>query len=232
MFTLINNQRKQKNRTHVIAIAVTAVSLLSFFSAQSQEPSPANSDSISRTNTVADTIPAGADTTANVKVDTSRFTSEDSLHSPRKAAFYSAVLPGLGQAYNDKYWKVPLVYLGFGALGYFVNVNHQRYSVLRRAYLEKELNGEDILDNETGGRSFDAQYLQDRAERARRDRDYMIIITSFFYMFQIIDAHVDAHLREFDINEELAIRTRFIPEVQNVGGRRMAGLTLQIQFGN
>ncbi|MFW5773280.1 MAG: DUF5683 domain-containing protein, partial [Tangfeifania sp.] len=60
--------------------------------------------------------------------------TEEEVHSPRKAAIYSAILPGLGQAYNKKYWKIPLVYIGFGAIGYFIDWNNDNYQLMLKGY--------------------------------------------------------------------------------------------------
>lgn len=136
-------------------------------------------------------------------------------HSPRKATIYSAVLPGLGQIYNRKYWKVPIVYGGFATLGYFINFNNEVYNTYRQAY-------SDIIDKDPYTNSFlylnvNASLLlpENRADyteslrRAkdnwRRNRDLVIIGTVVFYAVNIIDASVDAHFFNFDISDDLSI---------------------------
>lgn len=136
-------------------------------------------------------------------------------HSPRKATIYSAVLPGLGQIYNRKYWKVPLVYGGFATLGYFINFNNEVYNTYRQAY-------SDIIDKDPYTNSFlylnvneslllpenRADYTESlrRAKDSwRRNRDLVIIGTVVFYAVNIIDANVDAHFFNFDISEDLSI---------------------------
>ncbi|MEM9673313.1 MAG: DUF5683 domain-containing protein [Bacteroidota bacterium] len=125
-------------------------------------------------------------------------------HSPRKAALYSAVLPGLGQVYNGKYWKIPIIYGGFLTMGYLIILNNDRYNIFLQA-LNAERNGEvNPLEGVAGGIYEDAGQLQRRVDSARRDRDFMIILTAGVYALNIVDAIVDAHLIEFDINPELS----------------------------
>lgn len=141
--------------------------------------------------------------------------AEEAIHSPRKATIYSAVLPGLGQIYNRKYWKVPLVYGGFATLGYFINFNNEEYVKLRQAY-------SDIIDTDPNTNSFvklvtDPKRLEpDRIGQLteslrkgkdywRRNRDLVVIGTVVFYAVNIIDASVDAHFFNFDISDDLTI---------------------------
>jgi hypothetical protein len=142
------------------------------------------------------------------------------FHSPKKAAMYSAILPGLGQAYNKKYWKIPIVYGGFATLGYFIRWNNKEYSTARQAY-------KDLTDKDPDTKSYmDLKQivyynLNNPADVAnlksglvssqdyyRRNRDLLIIITVAFYGLNIIDASVDGHFFNFDISDDLTMKVR------------------------
>ena len=141
---------------------------------------------------------------------------EKKEHSARKATIYSAVLPGLGQIYNKKYWKVPLIYIGFGAFGYFIDWNNDQYVKFREAYSDiidndpntnsfKELDIEGRFDFDDPNQLSQLEDLIDRAkETSRRNRDLVIISTAAFYAINIIDASVDAHFFNFDISDDLS----------------------------
>jgi len=149
-------------------------------------------------------------------VDSVKTKKPVAVHSPRKATIYSAVLPGLGQIYNRKYWKVPIVYGGFVTLGYFINFNNNEYTKYRQAY-------SDIIDTDPNTNSFMSlkvnpsffepdkiSQLTENLRRAkdgwRRNRDLVVIGTAVFYALNIIDASVDAHFFNFDISDDLAIK--------------------------
>jgi hypothetical protein len=120
--------------------------------------------------------------------------------APSKAAFYSAVVPGLGQAYNKKYWKIPIIYAGIGTGIYFYNQNTKDYNRFRDAY-KRRLAG--FEDDEFQGISTDR--LLDAQKTASRNRDVSIIISIAFYVLNIIDANVDAHLRQYNISDDLSL---------------------------
>ena len=126
------------------------------------------------------------------------------MYSPRKALLYAAILPGLGQVYNKKYWKLPLVYGGFYAIGYAINYYNNLYTEYK-AYLffnletRKGENGENPDVNLTTGQ------LRTIVDKARRERDFMIILMGGMYLLQMVDAHVDSHLKEFDLNPNLQV---------------------------
>jgi hypothetical protein len=137
------------------------------------------------------------------------------FHSPRKATIFSAVLPGLGQIYNRKYWKVPIVYGGFATLGYFINFNNGEYVKFRQAY-------SDIIDTDPNTDSFKrlgvnpqffesdkigqlTERLRSAKDYWRRNRDLVVIGTAVFYALNIIDASVDANFFNFDISDDLTI---------------------------
>ncbi len=124
-------------------------------------------------------------------------------HSPRKAALYSAALPGLGQIYNKKYWKVPIIYGGFMIMGYLVIWNNDRYQVFRRDNIAvRNKQPEESPFASVGGSPISNS--ERAVEEFHRDRDYTIILTAALYGLNIMDAIVDAHLIEFDVNPDLS----------------------------
>jgi Family of unknown function (DUF5683) len=126
-------------------------------------------------------------------------------HSISKAALYSAVLPGLGQAYNRKYWKIPIIYAGFGVITYFVISNNNSYKQYNEAYIY-QANGETYpTDNPYVGR-YSLTQLQDAMDYYRRNRDLSYIIGGLWYVANILEAYVDAHFFEYDISEDLTMR--------------------------
>jgi hypothetical protein len=160
------------------------------------------------------------------------------IHSPHKATVYSAIVPGLGQIYNKKYWKVPLIYGGFVTLGYFINYNNDVYQTYKRAY-------SDIIDSDPFTNSyleldippsfFEPENLTELTESVkkakdswRRNRDLVIIGTVVFYALNVIDASVDAHLFNFDIGDDLAVNWAPGPIMCNEN--RALGLQCRIKF--
>jgi hypothetical protein len=142
---------------------------------------------------------------------------------PRKALFYSAVLPGMGQAYNKKYWKIPLVYGGLWGLlavvkyydGLQLKYKNQLFDIIN--YPDKPL-------YTTISNAEVEKQLRSAVDTYRRQRDYFMILTGFFYILQMVDAHVDAHLKEFDLNPKLQVRIE--PQFSPMNGIGM-GLTLR-----
>jgi len=129
-----------------------------------------------------------------IKVDTTYW-----AHSPRKAAMLSAVLPGSGQIYNRKYWKVPIVYLGMGGLVYGAIWNSQLYD----EYFDKYK-----YMTETGINDYQGQTLPEvefYKNRSLRYKNMMLIFSVAFYALQIVDANVDAHLLDYDISEDISL---------------------------
>ena len=140
----------------------------------------------------------------------------EEIHSPRKATLYSAILPGLGQAYNKKYWKIPIIYAGFGTIGYFIRWNNGYYHTYKQAYSDLTDGDENTnshldldasqyynLDDPTDYNNFKTG-LSKQQEYYRRNRDLLIISMFGFYGLNIIDASVDAHLFNFDISDDLS----------------------------
>lgn len=135
-----------------------------------------------------------------VQADTISVDSLMQFHSPRKASMYSAVFPGLGQIYNKKYWKLPLVYGGLGVLAYSAVWNSRQYSTYFDLYKFMTDNGY----QEWEGRTLDeVEYYK---SSFLRYKNLMTILTVGFYVIQIVDASVDAHLIDYDISDDISLR--------------------------
>ncbi len=146
--------------------------------------------------------------------------------APAKAAFYSAVLPGLGQAYNKKYWKIPIVYAGLGISIYSYTFNQREYHKFRDEY-KRRLDGtfdpnHPIYGNLDNARLISAQKFH------QRNRDLSMLITVGIYILNIVDANVDAHLIQFNVNDNLSIKPDLYQNQLN--NRQNVGLTLNYNF--
>nr|WP_294777610.1 DUF5683 domain-containing protein [uncultured Flavobacterium sp.] len=143
--------------------------------------------------------------------------------TPSKAAFYSAILPGLGQAYNKRYWKIPIVYGAIGTSMYFYLDNNKKYHSYRDAY-KRRLAGfnDDQYDYLDDSRLVQAQRFY------QRNRDLSLLVTLGFYILNIVDANVDAHLIQFNVNDKLSLA----PDVyqNDFTARPNLGLTLNFKF--
>ncbi|MFM9988704.1 DUF5683 domain-containing protein [Flavobacterium sp.] len=130
--------------------------------------------------------------------------------APAKAAFYSALLPGLGQAYNKKYWKVPIVFAAIGTGIYAYSWNKKKYTEYRDAYKERLLLGTqstDAFNNQNnGGVYLSEAKLIDAQKQFQRQKDLSLLVTVALYILNIVDANVDGHLRQFNVNGKLTVR--------------------------
>lgn len=122
--------------------------------------------------------------------------------APSRAAFYSAILPGLGQVYNKKYWKVPLVYGGLGFSLYNYSFNNTEYHRYRDAY--KDILAGRAVTGKLAG--LDGDRLLRGQRFHQRNRDLSMLVTVGVYLLNIIDANVDAHLMQFNVNDNLSFR--------------------------
>lgn len=154
---------------------------------------------------------------------------------PSKAAFYSAILPGLGQAYNKKYWKIPIVYAALGTGIYFYTDNNKVYKRYRGAY-KRRLAG--FTDDEFWGETSEGIPLSSpnisndgliRAQRTlRRNKEISLLVTIGIYALNIIDANVDAHLLQYNVDDNLAIKPHF--NFNELDATTNLGLTLDFKF--
>ncbi|SHM14895.1 DUF5683 domain-containing protein [Flavobacterium chilense] len=143
--------------------------------------------------------------------------------TPAKAAFYSAILPGLGQAYNKKYWKIPLVYGAIGTSLYFYIDNNKKYHDYRDAY-KRRLEGY----NDDNYKFLDESRLIAGQKFYQRNRDLSALFVVGFYVLNIIDANVDAALLQFNVNERLSMRPEIYPA--DVTFKPNVGLTFNYRF--
>jgi len=146
--------------------------------------------------------------------DSLRFEVADSIkkfpHSPTRAAILSAVLPGLGQIYNKKYWKLPLIYGGLITTGYYFIKFNNLYQQYLNAYIRyNKYEDLSVLDNLPNFRKDYVDIkkaLEFYKDTRRRYRDLNVLIFGGIYMLNIIDAAVDAYLFNYDISDELSLR--------------------------
>lgn len=148
------------------------------------------------------------------------------LPDPLKAALLSAAMPGLGQLYNRSYWKIPVVYGSMMTLGYMVHYFDHYYIKYRNAY-NAEHDGNPATVNPLEGTRENNRLFQ-RIEFYRRNRDYMMILTAGFYLLNVMEAHVDAHLQTFDLSDDITLNVR--PGVLNTAYAYHFGITLNLTF--
>lgn len=158
---------------------------------------------------------------------------DDSLmmkkHSPRRATIYSALLPGLGQIYNRKYWKLPIIYAGFGIMEYFIYTNTDHYLDYRSAYIESR-NGIENGNYAELVNKYTETELLNAAEYYHRNLEISVLITALWYVLNIIDATVDAHLYTYSISDDLTLRVE--PDLLMPAGKNQIqpGLKLSLRF--
>ena len=244
--------------THKLIYFFAAIFLLCSVNAAGQEPEPADSVSISipEISHIGDSVsftphdisiavdsvsfPENNIIVISDTTDVTQFFMVEDMdsymrHSPAKAAMMSAVVPGLGQIYNKKYWKLPIVYLAIGiSVERFVTFQNQ-FSRYRRAYI-------DILDNDPNTNYFDSigfpeswtmdrkqQYITKKKDELRTWRDWSIVAMVAAYALNIIDANVDAHLMDFNLDDNLSLKIR--PSVLHNGfNSQQIGLALRLTF--
>ena len=135
--------------------------------------------------------------------------AQTKVHSPKKATIMSACLPGLGQIYNRKWWKVPIVYAGLGGIGYLAYNNYSEYSSYLHAYEYKTGDlpeGVTLNQYETDlANKYSDSQLQTYKESYRRDFELYSILTVAWYGLNILDACVDGHLYTYDIGDDLSL---------------------------
>ena len=156
--------------------------------------------------------------------DIQKSINEDPLR-PARAAFYSAVLPGLGQAYNKRYWKVPIVYGALGVSIYAYDRNQKNYLRYRDAY-KRRIAG--YNDDEFQGLIASTDRLIDGQDFYKRNRDRSMLFILGFYYLNILDANIDAHLKQYNVNSDLSFKPYF--DVAPTDATPIAGMRVALSF--
>jgi hypothetical protein len=141
---------------------------------------------------------------------------------PKKATLLSALLPGAGQVYNGKSWKVPILYAGILTDLYFVNYNHRRYENFRDALFALDKGEPNQFP------SLNRAALVRNVDYWRQNRDLTILLLLGIYALNLVDANVDAHLSGFDISEDLALQVA--PQLGTVYASNSMGVSLTLRF--
>ncbi len=135
------------------------------------------------------------------------------VNSIKKATTLSMVFPGAGQVYNGSYWKVPIFVGGMVSMGYIIDWNNRGYQRFKLAY-DLLTDGDDATVDEFNGR-YNESFLQNLKNQYRRNRDLSIIGMVAVYLVNIMDAHIDAHMQDYDISDDLSINVS--PELRQIG---------------
>ena len=168
-----------------------------------------------------------ADSLTNTASDSS-LVARPTERNPKRAALLSIVTPGLGQAYNKKYWKMPIVYAGLGTAGFFFFNNRKYYNEFKDAYIQ-DIN---VGDGDVS-KYYDLGYtkpdIQSAAEQYQTWMEYSAVAFIAVYVLQIVDASVDAHLYYFDVSDDLSLNIS--PTLQYTPNYRpVNSLGLQLTF--
>lgn len=148
--------------------------------------------------------------------------------SPAKAAFYSAILPGLGQAYNKRYWKIPIVYGAIGTGVYFIIDSNKKHNQYRDEYKKRLENGGAYDTSDPNFGKLSTESVVRGQKFYQKNRDLSVLITAGLYILNIVDANVDAHLLQFNVNDDLSLKPDFQTNPYNF--KQNVGFTLTYQF--
>lgn len=141
---------------------------------------------------------------------------------PKKATLLSAMLPGAGQVYNGKTWKVPILYAGILTDVYFIQYNHKRYERFRDALFALDKGKPNQFP------SLNRAALVRNVDYWRQNRDLTLLLMLGIYALNLVDANVDAHLSGFDISEDLTLK--IAPQIGTLSASSTTGISLTLQF--
>ena len=149
---------------------------------------------------------------------------ESVVKIPKRAGLYSAILPGAGQVYAKKYWKVPIIYAGLITSAYYINESHERYNAYKDAALSSadNNNSEEMVD----GLMYSYTDLKEIKDHYRRNREVSALLFTLAYVLNIVDASVSAHLFDYDVSEDISLHIQPI----YMAKENASGLSLSIKL--
>lgn len=148
--------------------------------------------------------------------------------TPSRAAFYSAVVPGLGQIYNKDYWKLPIVYGALATPIYYYSINNKSYKRYRKAFKLRKAGLQDEFTLDNGTELISITGLESAQRTLKQNRDTSLLTFAGLYVLQILEASVSAHLLQFNVNDKIS----FDPKLMNepISNESYVGLSLNIKF--
>jgi hypothetical protein len=165
------------------------------------------------------------------QTDTSRIEQNKKINkAPKKAALYSALLPGLGQAYNKRYWKIPVIYAAAGGLTYLLIINQKEFKSYSDALKLRYDSNPNTIDQFT---QYSDDNLVTLKKQYRRWRDLSALGIAAVYLINIVDANVDAHLKGFEknINESISMNIQPYQHLSLQNDKQLYnGITVKIKF--
>ena len=149
--------------------------------------------------------------------------------SPSKAAFYSAIFPGMGQAYNKKYWKTPIVWAALAIPTYYYQLNNSDYKRYRRAYKLRKNGLPDEFTDDFGNTSVSIETLETAQKQLKQNRDMSLLTGVILYVLQIVEASVNAHLIQFNTDDNISFKPAILMDPIRIETPTV-GLTIKYSF--
>ena len=144
------------------------------------------------------------------------------VKSPKKAAIYSAILPGTGQVYTKKYWKVPIIYAGILSSAYYINENNRKYNLYKSAAINSINNNSSTQI--VNGNDYSYSELKILKDYYRRNREISYFSFIAVYVLNVVDASVGAHLYHFNVSDDISLNITPFSNFNN------QGLNLSLNF--
>jgi hypothetical protein len=149
--------------------------------------------------------------------------------APSKAAFYSAIFPGMGQIYNKKYWKAPIVWGALAIPTYYYQINNTGYKRYRTAYKLRQSGLQDEFTDDDGNTSVSLETLETAQEQLKQNRDMSLLTGVILYILQIVEASVNAHLLQFNTDDDISFKPTIIMDPIRIETPSV-GLTIKYNF--
>ncbi|SDS21112.1 hypothetical protein SAMN05216503_2335 [Polaribacter sp. KT25b] len=168
----------------------------------------------------------------DVKIEGNINTTKEGIYdplAPSKAAFYSAIFPGMGQLYNKKYWKVPIVWAALAIPTYYYQINNRDYKRYRTAYKLRKNGLQDEFTDDDGVSSVSLTTLETAQEQLSENRDMSLLSGVIIYILQIVEASVNAHLLQFNTDDNLSFKPAMIMDPIRIQTPSV-GLTIKYSF--